>query len=148
MRLILFLIIIAFSCSRTERKPIQQFYIGVRNFHGADGVTHYFLLTSDSLKIYVNCDFENCTEKIVYKQRNDEKKISDFEHFLASYRFDSLKTKYENKQAFDFYRTVTIQKNSDLIKTVRLDNYDHPTIDTLVVRIDNLINQDKFKIIK
>ena len=112
-------------------------------------MTFYFQITRDSLKIYSNCDYENCAERLEYRQSNDPDKIKVFEQFLASYRFDTLKTKYADEGVFDgLFRTVTLQKNSNRIKSVRLENYDHPTIDTLLTLIEPLIKEEKFRTLK
>ena len=112
-------------------------------------MTYYFQITRDSLKIYSNCDYTNCSERLEYRQRNDQDKIKAFEQFLASYRSDTLKINYADKGVLDgLVRTVTLQINSDRIKSIRLENYDHPSIDTLLTQIESLIKEEKFRTIK
>ena len=149
MRTILLLSIFVICCTRTETRLNQHFYIGVRNFYGADGVTHYIVVTPDSTKIYVNCDFADCSEKVIYQQRNNQEQINDFGEFLTNYRFDTLKTIYEDRNVMDgLFRTITIQRNSDIIKSVRLNNYDHPTVDALLSQVETLISDKKYRIVK
>lgn len=112
-------------------------------------MTHYIVVTPDSTKIYVNCDFADCSEKVIYRQRNDQEQINDFGEFLTNYRFDTLKTIYEDRNLMDgLFRTITIQRNSDIIKSVRLNNYDHPTVDALLSQVETLISDKKYRIVK
>jgi hypothetical protein len=149
MRLILLLSFLLAYCSPTKVDNVQQFYIGVKNYYGGEGLTFYFQVTRDSLKIYSNCDFENCSEKLEYRQRNDREMIKNLEHFLVLYRFDTLKARYADEGVLDgLFRTVTFQKNSDRIKSIRLENFDHPTIDTLLTLIEPIIKDEKFRTLK
>jgi hypothetical protein len=139
------LIIASCNSSYPTGNKIVSLYITVSDFHGADGYTIEYLVTKDSLKIFSDCDFEGCNNKLIYKQKSDDVKTKRFLEFVSLLRIDTLKNSYIEEGFDGLYRQVSFQKNSNKIKYVRLERSHHPTIDTLVSEIRNLIAVEKYR---
>jgi hypothetical protein len=133
------------SNCKPEANGVNSFYITVKNYNSAMGYSIEYLVTKDSLKMFSNCDFLNCEEEIIYKQKLDEESSRSFSKTISDIKIDSLKTKYVNEGFDGLIRTVLFQKNADKLKYIRLERYNHPTIDTLVLKIKNLITDEEYK---
>jgi hypothetical protein len=134
-------------CTTPEkpRNGISSFYIDVRDFSTGEGYSIEYLLSMDSIKMFSNCDFEGCEDKQIYAQKLDDTQLKRFTKFISILRLDTLKNKYLEEGNDGLSRQVAFQKNSDRLKYIYLERFDHPIIDTLVSEIRNLITVEKFR---
>jgi hypothetical protein len=128
-----------------EAKGRASFYIMISDVHGADGYTLQYLVTEDSLKMFSDCDFEGCKDSLIYRQGLSADAISKFSKVVYDIRIDTLKSQYVEDGFDGLTRRVSYQRNSDKLKFIQLERYDHPIIDSLVSEIRKLIIDKKYR---
>ncbi|MGC4022225.1 MAG: hypothetical protein QM734_09905 [Cyclobacteriaceae bacterium] len=124
------------------------FKIVIDDYYGAHGSTRICIVTNDSLKIVTNCDFVGCKEKVIYRQNLDNKFSYRFLKFVLQLRIDTLRYRYETRGFDGLVRLVTIQVDSKIYKEILFERFNHPTIYNLVLGINNLIMDEKFRFLK
>lgn len=124
----------------------QNFRVDLEHFFGAEGYTLHYIVNRDSLKLYYNCDFENCKDTPVYRMPLSKEATDDFYTFLTELRYDTLKNKYITDGFDGRYTTVQIEGHSIPKKKVKLERYDHETIEQLIDQVDLLIPEIKYRL--
>jgi hypothetical protein len=142
---------ISISCKRdpsTVNIKTKQVKMEVYNEYGGLGFQLKYIINGRKLKIKQMDDFHILHfEKLVYRAQIDEDQYNKFYDFMIRTNFDTLKNSYENPNILDgVFRSVTL-KIDNSTKCINLQNYDHPTIDSLLSEIDKLIEKEEYKIL-
>lgn len=137
------LILILSGCTSDGRKT---FYLNIKHYAGATGLTLTYSIDEESIQVSTNCDLAGCKQKTVYKREFTKNKSDSIYNFIISLRLDTLKPKYQTKGMLDgLFTTVKFKKNFFTSRTNTFDNYPTPTTDILFRYIDNLILQKKYQ---
>ena len=117
----------------------------IRDFDGSAGYMLNYKINNDSLKIHYDCDFENCKDTIIYAIELNKRKTSEFYKYLKMNTTDTLKTRYREDGFDGLNLYVKISGDSLKPKKIKLERYFHPEIKKLIVEMDKLIPEEKYK---
>ncbi|MGB6268713.1 MAG: hypothetical protein WBF67_06830 [Olleya sp.] len=120
----------------------------IKDFDGSSGQILNYRINKDSLKIIYNCDFQDCEEKIIYSIKLKERKILKFYEYLKKNTTDTLKAKYTEQGYDGLNLLIRISGDSLNSKRIRLERFWHPEIEKLIIEMDKLIKDKKFKFLK
>ena len=90
LHIIFILCLVTFQC----RTQPDRFSIEIKHFSGAVGLTLYYSLNDKLVKVDMDCDFENCKKKTVYKRAISKLESDSVLRLLQSLRLDTLKKEY------------------------------------------------------
>ena len=143
-RTIILIFIVSVNSCQTKSK-IENFNVEIRDFDGSAGYMLNYKINKDSLKIHYDCDFENCKDTIIYAIELNKRKTSEFYKYLKLNKTDTLKTRYREDGFDGLNLYVKISGDSLKPKKIKLERYFHPEIKKLIVDMDKLIPEEKYK---
>ncbi|MFC4267344.1 hypothetical protein [Polaribacter marinivivus] len=141
LNLILLIFLIGCDLSRPE-------IIKVNHYFGGSGFHLKYEIRNNSLTIKTNCDFEDCTEKIVYERKLSKTETKEFINKINLLEVDTLKNEYINKHILDgIYTEIQFGKliNTNK-KLIIVQNENISSLDSLNNYIDELILENKYKL--
>lgn len=143
---IFFLILLFFTLSCKENKSEERIFfdIEIRNFN-AEGYWLTYVLNQDSIYIRYNCDFDNCKDKILYKNEISYWHKKNINDYLNESSIDTLKNSYFREGLHGTNLRVKISFNEIKGKKIKLIRYNHPVIEGLMKEIDKTIEPKKYK---
>lgn len=145
---IVLLIGILIGCQNSTKEDVivNDFHIELRHFFGAEGYTLHYFVSQDSLKLRYDCDFESCSDTLLYEIKLNESKVKDLYSFLLKSKYDTLKTKYINDGFDGRYTFIKIEGDSIPKKNIRLERYRHELIEKLLDKVDLSIPNVKYRL--
>lgn len=123
----------------------ESFNVEIRDFDGAGGVVLHYKINNDSIRIHFDCDFQNCKDTIIYDIALNKKKATQFYQYLKKNSTDTLRSIYHEEGFDGLNLLVKISGDGLKAKTVKLERYFHPEIEKLIVEMDKLIPEKKYK---
>jgi len=137
------ILLFGFSCNANRNGPIS---IKVSHFAGAAGLTRIYIITENEIQLVTNCDFQDCTEKVVYRRAFSNAESDSIQNFLLSLRLDTLKASYTTPNIDDgLFTKLTVTGGTASTKTSTFSNYTTPVTNKLFEYIDRLVFEKKYK---
>ncbi len=140
---ILILIFGIFGCQKELK--VDNFNVDIRDFDGAAGYMLNYKVNRDSLKIHYDCDFHGCKDSIIYAIKLNKIDTHNFYAYLKKQTTDTLKSSYKEAGFDGLNLYVNISGDSIKSKRIFLERYFHPEIEKLIIEIDKLIPENKYK---
>jgi hypothetical protein len=139
----LILLIFLIGCDLSRPEVIQ-----VNHYFGGSGFHLKYEIGNNSLTIKTNCDFEDCSEKIVYERKLSKTETNKFINKINLLEVDTLKNEYINKHILDgIYTGIQFGKLIDTNKKlIIVQNENVSSLDSLNNYIDELILENKYKL--
>jgi hypothetical protein len=138
----LILLLILLSCNSNKPEIIQ-----VNHYFGGTGFHLKYEIGNNNLIIKTNCDFEDCSEKIVYERKLSKTETKELINKINFLQPDTLKNEYINEYILDgIYTEINFGKLIDTNKNkVIIQNENVSFLDSLNKYIDKLILKNKYK---
>ena len=131
------------SCNFNKADIIQM-----NHYFGGVGLQLKYQIDGNNLIVKSNCDFEDCSEKIIYERKLSGKESKELITKIKLLKPDTLNNEYINPHILDgqyteiyFGQRIDINQNKVIIQNINLT-----VVDSLTRYIDDLIVEKRFKL--
>ncbi|WP_299116382.1 hypothetical protein [uncultured Winogradskyella sp.] len=134
---LLLLQIAFFGCdSKEDVNAISR--INLINYDSSLGEYYIYGVTRDSLKINHNCDYENCSDSLIFSKKLLKESSKKFFNFLSDLKIDTLQQKY-SEEGFDGIKINLTYYKNEKKKTIKFERYIHPQLEEILYELDKLV---------
>lgn len=139
---VLILLLLCFGPA-TPKYAIERRYYDL-----SEGVTIYYLVNDQSVKVDIDCDFEDCSRKNVYLRKLSPAQSDSLLQTLKVLHLDTLKANYKPKaKIYDGFASLIKLRGPNIPdKEISINNVHVPVIDSLQKIIDGLIWTRKYQL--
>ncbi len=135
-------LLILTNCGRHKTDIIQ-----INHYMGGIGLRLKYEIGNNNLLVRTDCDFEDCSEKVIYERKLSEKEAEQLIIKIKTLKPDTLKKEYINSHILDglyteiyFGKLIGTNQNKVVVQNVDLN-----FVDSLSSFIDNLILEKKYR---
>ena len=147
MKKILTVLLFASSLILTNCDVRETDIIQINHYMGGIGLQVKYEIGNNNLIVKTDCDFEDCSEKVIYKRKLSEKEAAQLIIKIKTLKPDTLKQEYINPHILDgLYTEIYFGKLIGINQSkVIVQNVDLAIVDSLSSYIDNLILEKKYR---
>lgn len=137
------LLILCLGCNFNKSDTIE-----IDHYFGGVGLSLSYKIDNNKVIVMSNCDFEDCSDKIIYKRKISESEIDEFKTKIKFLKIDTLKNEYINSSILDgqyteicFGNKLNVDKKVMIVQNVKLN-----ILDSITNYMDNLVLDKKYKL--